>query len=831
MPARLVVLASGAGTTLQAVLDACADPAFGAQVVAVGTDRPGTGAQRRAEAVGVPVFTVRLEECADRAAFNDATAARIAEHAPDLLVLAGYMKILSSQVIGRFPTVNTHPSLLPAFPGAHAVRDALAAGVRVSGVTVHWVDEGVDTGPVIDQAAVPIEPTDDEDALRARIQAVERRLFVAVIGRVVRRELPLGGARVGSTGAGEATTGPVLAAGPRTGHDQVESARAGGEPALAGRAGGSGTAGSSAAGSGAGGVHAERHHADGGIVEGSGGVMAGESGTGTGPGGTSGAAGSAGGAPGDRPAEGSTELVATGHRRLRRALVSVYDKAGLEELAAAFVEAGVEVVSTGSTAEVLARHGVAVTPVSTVTGFPEVLGGRVKTLHPRVHAGLLADLRNAEHAAVLAELDIEPFDLLVVNLYPFRETVASGATEDEAIEQIDIGGPAMLRAAAKNHASVAVVVAPRDYGDLAAAVRGSGFDLPTRRRLAARAFAHTASYDAAVASWFASALAPDDTARETGWPDVLAAQWHRSSVLRYGENPHQRAALYVGEDGGPGLASARQLHGKPMSYNNYTDTDAAWRSVFDFADPAVAVIKHANPCGIAVGATVAEAHRKAHACDPVSAFGGVIAVNRPVSVELAEQIAEIFTEVVVAPDYEPGAVEILARKPSIRLLVCAPPAHPRGVEMRQVSGGMLLQSRDALDTPGDHPSRWTLEAGSPVDDSVLADLGFAWRAVRSVKSNAILLAADNATVGVGMGQVNRVDAARLAVTRAGDRAKGSVAASDAFFPFPDGFQVLADAGVRAVVEPGGSVRDDLVIAAARESGVALYFTGVRHFAH
>ncbi|SQD96582.1 Phosphoribosylaminoimidazolecarboxamide formyltransferase/IMP cyclohydrolase [Parafrankia sp. Ea1.12] len=831
MPARLVVLASGAGTTLQAVLEACADPAFGARVVAVGTDRPDTGAQRRAEAVGVPVFTVRLEECADRAAFNDATAARIAEHTPDLLVLAGYMKVLGSQVIGRFPTVNTHPSLLPAFPGAHAVRDALAAGVRVSGVTVHWVDEGVDTGPVIDQAAVPVEPTDDEDALRARIQAVERRLFVAVIGRVVRRELPPAGARAGSagsTGTGEAAIGPVLAAGPSAGRDQVEPARAGGGPALAGPAGGSHS----------GGVHAEKHHADGGIVEGSGGVMAGESSTGAGPGDTSGVAGVAGaagaagaGPAGGRPAEGSAELVATGHRRLRRALVSVYDKAGLEELAAAFVEAGVEVVSTGSTAEVLARHGVAVTPVSTVTGFPEVLGGRVKTLHPRVHAGLLADLRNAEHAAVLAELDIEPFDLLVVNLYPFRETVASGATEDEAIEQIDIGGPAMLRAAAKNHASVAVVVSPQDYGDLAAAVRGSGYDLPARRRLAARAFAHTASYDAAVASWFASALAPDDTARETGWPDVLAAQWHRSSVLRYGENPHQRAALYVGEDGSPGLASARQLHGKPMSYNNYTDTDAAWRSVFDFADPAVAVIKHANPCGIAVGATVAEAHRKAHACDPVSAFGGVIAVNRPVSVELAEQIAEIFTEVVVAPDYEPGAVEILARKPSIRLLVCAPPTHSRGVEMRQVSGGMLLQSRDALDTPGDHPSGWTLEAGAPVDDSTLADLGFAWRAVRSVKSNAILLAADNATVGVGMGQVNRVDAARLAVTRAGDRAKGSVAASDAFFPFPDGFQVLADAGVRAVVEPGGSVRDDLVIAAARESGVALYFTGVRHFAH
>ncbi|WP_083473836.1 bifunctional phosphoribosylaminoimidazolecarboxamide formyltransferase/IMP cyclohydrolase [Frankia sp. R43] len=794
MPARLVVLASGAGTTLQAVLDACADQAFGAQVVAVGTDRVGTVAQRRAESAGVPVFTVRLEDCADRGAFNELTAASIARYEPDLLVLAGYMKILGAQVIRRFPTVNTHPSLLPAFPGAHAIRDALAAGVRTSGVTVHWVDEGVDTGPVIAQASVPVLPGDDEDALRSRIQAVERGLFVDTIGRFVRGELSWEGRAAGTSALGGA--GAVAA------RPEVARSGAGDE------------------------VAAVEVHANGGVVEGSGGLMSGASTTEIGEGGTSAAP-----ASGNGQAETSSEVVATGHRRLRRALVSVYDKSGLEELAAAFVDAGVEVVSTGSTADTLARFGVAVTPVSTVTGFPEVLGGRVKTLHPRVHAGLLADLRNAEHAAVLAELDIEPFDLLVVNLYPFRETVASGATEDEAIEQIDIGGPAMLRAAAKNHASVAVVVSPGDYGDLAAAVRGSGYDLPARRRLAARAFAHTASYDAAVASWFASVLAPDETAKESGWPDVLAAQWHRTSVLRYGENPHQRAALYVGEDGSTGLASAQQLHGKPMSYNNYTDTDAAWRSVFDFADPAVAIIKHANPCGIAVAATVAQAHRKAHACDPVSAFGGVIAVNRPVSVELAEQIAEIFTEVVVAPDYEPGAVEILSRKPSIRLLLCAPPAHPRGVEMRQVSGGMLLQSRDALDAAGDVTSGWTLEAGAPVDETTLADLGFAWRAVRSVKSNAILLAADGATVGVGMGQVNRVDAARLAVTRAGDRAKGSVAASDAFFPFPDGFQVLADAGVRAVVEPGGSVRDEDVIAAARESGVSLYFTGVRHFAH
>ena len=399
------------------------------------------------------------------------------------------------------------------------------------------------------------------------------------------------------------------------------------------------------------------------------------------------------------------QVVATGRRRLRRALVSVYDKSGLGELAAAFQAAGVEVVSTGSTAEVLARHGLAVTPVSTLTGFPEVLDGRVKTLHPRVHAGLLADLRLAEHAEALAELDIEPFDLVVVNLYPFRETVAGGATEDEAVEQIDIGGPAMIRAAAKNHASVAVIVEPADYPALIEAVGDGGFDLAARRRLAARAFAHTAGYDAAVASWFASVAAPDETARESGWPDVLTAQWRRSDVLRYGENPHQRAALYVAADEHtPGLATARQLHGKQMSYNNFTDTDAARRAVYDFAEPTVAIIKHANPCGIATGNDIAEAHRKANACDPLSAFGGVIATNRPVTVELAEQIAEIFTEVVVAPAYDPDAVEILSRKPSIRLLECPPPPHQRGVELRQVSGGLLLQSRDALDAPGDQPS-------------------------------------------------------------------------------------------------------------------------------
>jgi phosphoribosylaminoimidazolecarboxamide formyltransferase/IMP cyclohydrolase len=510
---------------------------------------------------------------------------------------------------------------------------------------------------------------------------------------------------------------------------------------------------------------------------------------------------------------------------VRRALVSVYDKTGLLDLARGLVAAGVEIVSTGSTAATIAADGLPVTAVSDVTGFPECLDGRVKTLHPHVHAGILADRRLPSHVAQLAELGIEPFDLVIVNLYPFRDTVASGATPDECVEQIDIGGPTMVRAAAKNHPSVAVVVSPSRYPDVLAAVAGEGFSLAERQALAAEAFAHTASYDVAVASWFAQELVGGD------WPAFAGSALSRADVLRYGENPHQSAALYLDADEPPGLAQAEQLHGKQMSYNNYVDTDAARRAAYDFAEPCVAIVKHANPCGIAVASSVAEAHRKAHACDPVSAFGGVIAVNRSVSVELAEQVAEIFTEVIVAPAYDEGAVEVLSRKPSIRVLRCAEPVAPQRIEWRQVSGGVLVQTRDALDAPGDDPATWTEQTGLAVEPEVLHDLAFAWRACRAVKSNAILLASDGATVGVGMGQVNRVDAARLAVARAGDRAKGSVAASDAFFPFADGFEVLAEAGVRAVVEPGGSVRDAEVVEAARKAGVALLFTGTRHFFH
>ncbi|MDR2378903.1 MAG: bifunctional phosphoribosylaminoimidazolecarboxamide formyltransferase/IMP cyclohydrolase [Bifidobacteriaceae bacterium] len=516
-------------------------------------------------------------------------------------------------------------------------------------------------------------------------------------------------------------------------------------------------------------------------------------------------------------------------RPIRRALVSVYDKTGLEDLARALGQAGVEIVSTGSTAKAIAAQGVQVTPVERLTGFPECLDGRVKTLHPKVHAGILADLRKPAHARQLQELGVEAFDLVVANLYPFAATVASGAGPDECVEQIDIGGPTMVRAAAKNYPSVAIVTSPARYAGVAEALATGGFTLRQRRELARDAFVHTADYDVAVASWMTSTLAPAE-----GLPAWRATTYRLAGELRYGENPHQAAAVFTevsGGSGARGLASAELLGGKPMSFNNYQDADAARRAALDFDEPAVAIVKHANPCGIAIGADIAEAHRKAHACDPLSAFGGVIAANRTVTLAMAEQVKPVFTEVIVAPGYEPEALEILRTKKGLRILRLA--GEPlAALETKAIGGGLLLQERDAFQAPGDDPANWELRAGPPADPATLADLAFAWKACRAVKSNAILLAKDGASVGVGMGQVNRVDSAALAVTRAGEaRAEGAAAASDAFFPFPDGLEVLVKAGVKAIVEPGGSIRDQDVVAAAEAAGVTLYFTGARHFFH
>jgi phosphoribosylaminoimidazolecarboxamide formyltransferase / IMP cyclohydrolase len=508
-------------------------------------------------------------------------------------------------------------------------------------------------------------------------------------------------------------------------------------------------------------------------------------------------------------------------KKILRALISVYDKSGLLELAAALQSAGVEILSTGSTAKVLEGAGISVTAVEEYTGFPEMMGGRVKTLHPRIHGGILADQNNPEHLAAIASHEIAPFDLIVVNLYPFSETIA--ATEDfaECIEQIDIGGPSMLRGAAKNHGSVAVISDPSQYARLHKALADGGFTLEERIELAMETFRTTAEYDVAIATWLGT--------RKDLADDWRAKVWHRIAGLRYGENPHQIASVY-GERGIAGIAQAKQLHGKEMSFNNYTDADAALRAAFDHQEPCVAIVKHANPCGIAIASEITTAHTKAHACDPVSAFGGVIAANREVTAQMAQNISEIFTEVVVAPSFAPEAIAILSKKPAIRLLTVAGFTNA-GEELRPISGGLLIQGADLIDAEGDNSSHWRQVTGEPVSAEVMADLTFAWRAVRAVKSNAILLAHDGASVGIGMGQVNRVDSARLAVSRANLRAAGSVASSDAFFPFADGLQILIDAGVSAVVQPGGSIRDEEVIAAAESAGVAMFFTGTRHFSH
>ena len=528
---------------------------------------------------------------------------------------------------------------------------------------------------------------------------------------------------------------------------------------------------------------------------------------------------------------------------IKRALISVSDKTGLLELAKALAAAGVEIVSTGSTAKTISAAKIAVTEVSAVTGFQETLDGRVKTLHPAIHAGLLADLRLTGHRAELEKLGVSAFQLLVVNLYPFVEAIASGASGESAIDQIDIGGPAMVRAAAKNHANVAVVVDPANYKDIIEATTSGGTTLAQRKNLALQAFTHTAKYDTAVSNWMAGALddswkaaATTDAGKNPGFEPKLAINASLANVLRYGENSHQAAALYKvdGLEKSLGIAQAKQFGGKEMSYNNYVDADAAVRAAFDFNEPAVAIIKHANPCGIAIGSpdsddAIADAHAKAHFCDSVSAFGGVIAANRIVTLKMATQVAEIFTEVIVAPGYDSEALSLLLTKKNLRVLQLPPSYSPPEKELKQISGGFLVQESDSFKNFSDQ--NWKLVSGNKADAQTRSDLEFAWRAVRSVKSNAILLAQDGASVGIGMGQVNRLDSCELAVTRAGSRVKGSVAASDAFFPFADGLAILIRAGVKAVVQPGGSIKDEEVIQAATDAGITMYLTGERHFFH
>ena len=516
-----------------------------------------------------------------------------------------------------------------------------------------------------------------------------------------------------------------------------------------------------------------------------------------------------------------------------RALLSVSDKTGLVEFGRFLAERGVEILSTGGSAKALREAGIAVTEVAEATGFPEIMDGRVKTLHPAIHGGILARRDLESHRQAMRDHGIAGIDLVAVNLYPFRETLASGADRETCVENIDIGGPAMVRAAAKNHAFVAIVTSPGDYTEVMREMDAEAgkTSLALRRRLAAKAYAHTAAYDAAIAGWMA---------REEGdpFPATFALGAERAQSLRYGENPHQQAAFYRSGEPRPGVATATQLQGKELSYNNLNDTDAAFELVaeFDPAEaPAIAIIKHANPCGVALGATLADAYERALACDPVSAFGGIIASNAPLDAATAEKLAEVFAEVVIAPEVEDGAKQILAAKKNLRLLVTGGLPNPaaEGMLVKALSGGLLLQGRDngRIDV-----ERLEVVTERKPSDQELADMLFAFRVAKHVKSNAIVYVKESRTVGIGAGQMSRVDSSRIAAWKAKetggpDAAKGVVVASDAFFPFADGLLAAVEAGATAVIQPGGSMRDEEVIAAADEAGLAMVFTGLRHFRH
>ncbi|HYM02620.1 MAG TPA: bifunctional phosphoribosylaminoimidazolecarboxamide formyltransferase/IMP cyclohydrolase [Stellaceae bacterium] len=522
-------------------------------------------------------------------------------------------------------------------------------------------------------------------------------------------------------------------------------------------------------------------------------------------------------------------------RLITRALLTVSDKTGLVPFAKALAARGIEILSTGGTAKALAEAGLAVTDVASVTGFPEMLDGRVKTLHPAIHGGLLARRAQPDHLAALDAHGIRPIDLLVVNLYPFAATVARGAPYDACVENIDIGGPALIRGAAKNHDDVVVVTDPSDYGDVLEemAQNNGGTRLPLRRRLAGLAYARTAAYDAAIAQWFAAQ-------RGETFPPVLALGAKRKQTLRYGENPHQQAAFYATDERRRGIATADQVQGKELSFNNLNDTDAAFELVAEFERPSVAIIKHANPCGVASGETLRQAWDKALACDPVSAYGGIIAVNRPLDAATAEAVAKRFAEVVIAPAIEPDARDLLARRTQLRVLVTGgmPDPSAPGMTLRSVSGGYLLQTRDNGRVSAAGLKTVTKRAPTPEE---IADLIFAFRVAKHVKSNAIVYAKGGATVGIGAGQMSRVDSSRIAAWKAAEVGKaaglaespaaGSVVASDAFFPYADGLEAAVAAGATAVIQPGGSVRDNEVIAAADNAGIAMVFTGMRHFRH
>ena len=717
---RIAVGVSGAGSNLRALAAAADRGVLGGRIVLVFADRPCPALDWAAEQ---GIETTLVTGGAD-----EAVAEALAAAPPDVVVLAGYMRVVGPAVLGQFEgrILNTHPSLLPAFPGAHAVRDALEAGVRVTGATVHVVDEVLDGGPIVAQEAVPVLPGDDEATLHERIRAVEHRLLPAAVARVL------------------------------------------------------------------------------------------------------------------------AEIRGTEPPTPRRALLSVSDKTGLAEFGRGLVGLGFELVSTGGTARELRDAGLPVTDVAAVTGFPEMLDGRVKTLHPRIHGGVLADLRLADHRRQLADAAIAPFELVVVNLYPFAAAAARpGIAFDELVEEIDIGGPTLVRAAAKNHANVAIVTAPARYGDVLAALEAGPLPASLRNELAVEAFRHTAAYDARIADELPRRMS-DLVPADDPYPASLTIALEKVETLRYGENPHQPAARYrragVSPEEGPFATGDPPLQGKALSYTNVLDASAGAAIARALRDPAVVIVKHTNPCGAAERASLAEAWRDALAGDPVSAFGGVVALTGVVDRATAEGLASIFLEVVVAPGFDDEARAVLAAKPNLRLVVDRgigdrrprPAAAPEPTGSIRTAGGAVLVT--APDTDPDDPSTWTVATSRGPSDAERRDLHLAWRLVRGVTSNAIVLVRGGMLIGLGSGQTSRVDAARQAVEKArqfhgDDVLRGAACASDAFYPFPDGVDVCLAAGVTAFVQPGGSMRDADVIATADRGGATMLLTGVRHFRH
>ena len=755
MAHRIAVGVSGTGSNLRALHAAVERGALDAEIAIVFADRDcpaiDWAAEQGLETLVIPM--PKLSDAGARTAADEVLAGSLAAVGPELIVLAGYMRVLGPGAIGglKCPIVNLHPALLPSFPGAHGVRDALAAGVKVTGVTVHFVDDSLDGGPIIAQDSVPVLAGDTEETLFERIHAVEHRLLPMAVG------LALAGAL------------SVEADGRTVRIDTAEAAERMPVP--------------------------------------------------------------------------------------KRALLSVSDKTGLADFGAGLVRLGFELVSTGGTARTLRAAGLPVTDVAAVTGFPEMLDGRVKTLHPRVHAGLLADRRLSSHREQLVAAAIEPFQLVVVNLYPFAAAAEKpGISFDALVEEIDIGGPSMVRAAAKNHASVAIVTSPDRYAAVLAELEATGrVGEGMRSALAVEAFRHTGAYDARIAAELPGRMAaagvdlPDEPGLPGSadpYPPTLVVGLEKVETLRYGENPHQQAARYrrpgTSKWAGPFAQGGTILQGKALSYNNVLDASGADAIARQLRGPACVVVKHTNPCGAAERATLLEAWQVALSGDPVSAYGGVVALTREVDAATAEEMARIFLEVIVAPSYSPEALAIFGRKTNLRVLEDpmlgsadpAPAPDPLG-SIRIAGGGVLVTAADVVP---DDPSTWKLATTRAPSEREARDLDLAWRLCRGVVSNAIVLVKDGMEIGLGSGQTSRVDAARQAVAKAiafhgEDSLKGAACGSDAFYPFPDAVQVCLDAGVTAFAQPGGSIHDADAIAAAEAAGAAMLVTGVRHFRH